>query len=267
MLIDITKCIGCEKCVMACVKSNDLGKNIPMGQHTPDGLSAKRFTSIFKKRTLKDKKIHYIKKQCRHCLEPACVSACLVGAMQKSPEGPVIYDADKCMGCRYCMVACPYGIPKYEWEKPIPYVKKCNFCYERTKNNQKPECVQACPKGALTYGERDELIALAKKTIKENPGVYVNKVYGELEVGGTSVMYISDIPLEFLRGERDPGKTPLPSLTWQSLSKVPHEFVGMGAIMASIYWIVGRRVKLQQQRNGAAEEQSTANQEVQENNE
>ncbi len=242
MLIDVTKCIGCESCVQACAETNKLEKYIPAPQHVGDGLSSARWTSIVKKPVKR-----YVKKQCRHCLEPACVSACLVGAMQKSPEGPVIYDKKKCMGCRYCMIACPYGIPRYQWEKPIPYVQKCNLCYSQTRENKKPACVEACPAKALTFGKREELINQARQIIRKNPGTYIDRIYGEKEIGGTSVMYITDIPLEFLGIRDDLGTKALPKMTWASLKKVPAEFFGMGALMSGIYWVIERRQKLKKE--------------------
>ncbi len=239
MLIDVTKCVGCERCVDACVENNNLGKHIPAIQHSDDGLSSTRWTSIVKK-----PKRRYVKKQCRHCLEPACVSACLVGAMQKTPEGPVIYDKSKCMGCRYCMIACPYGIPRYQWEKPVPYVQKCNLCYSCINGSKTPACVESCPEKVITFGKRDALLMNAKQIIRKNSGRYIQKVYGENEIGGTSVLYISDIPLEFLGISDNLGTKPLPKLTWASLKKVPAEFLGMGALMSGIYWVIERREKL-----------------------
>ena len=241
ILTDVTKCIGCHKCVKACVEYNKLEKHIPAPQHVFDGLSGNRFTSIIKKPVDR-----YVRKQCRHCLKPSCVSACIVGALQKTELGPVIYDKKICIGCRYCMMACPYQVPRYEWDSPYPGIMKCNLCYERVTSNEQPACTEACPVEATIFGKREELIAIAKKRIRENPGKYYkNKVYGEFEVGGTSVIYISDIPLGFLGWKDDLGKQPLPELTWAALSKVPAEFIGMGALMTGIFWIIERRNKLQ----------------------
>ena len=200
-----------------------------------------------------------MRQQCRHCLEPACLSACLVGALQKTPEGPVIYDSDKCMGCRYCMLACPYGIPRYDWEEPVPYIRKCDMCYERLREGGQPACVEACPEKATIFGKRDELIQVARDRIRGNPNKkYKDKVFGEFEVDGTSVIYISDISLDFLAMKRESGDEPelgdesLPALTLAALSKVPPLIVGMGTLMTGIWWIIGRRVKL-------AKEQQTSN--------
>jgi len=240
ILIDITRCIGCEECVLACKEENDLGPDrLRPGQQAVDGLSATRFSTILR---LPDD--HFVRQQCRHCLEPACVSACLVGAMQKTPEGAVIYDSELCMGCRYCLVACPYGIPRYEWDAAAPLVRKCTLCYPRIREGKEPACVEACPEDALLFGERDELLAEAHRRIAENPGVYLDHVFGETEVGGTSVLYLADISLGFLAWSENLGERELPQLSWASLKKVPGVALGMGGLMVGIYWVINRRMKL-----------------------
>ncbi len=240
IMTDVTKCVGCEKCVTACVKENNLSKALPWRWINKDGLSSERFTSVLRK-----PEKHYVRKQCRHCLEPACVSSCPVGALQKTKDGPVIYDSGKCMGCRYCMMACPYGIPRYSWEDAVPYVRKCTMCYPRIKKNELPACVSVCQEKATIFGERDVLIAEAKRRIKNSPDKYINKVYGETEVGGTSVIYISDIPLDFLGWEKTPGVKPLPSLTRYAMNAVPPVFLGMGALMFGLYKFSERRSQIQ----------------------
>jgi formate dehydrogenase iron-sulfur subunit len=240
ILIDITRCIGCEECVLACKEENDLGPDrLRKGQEAVDGLSATRFSTILRKPG-----DHFVRQQCRHCLEPACVSACLVGAMQKTPEGAVVYDSELCMGCRYCLVACPYGIPRYEWDDAAPLVRKCHMCYHRITDGREPACVEACPEDALLFGERDELLAEAHRRIAENPGTYVDHVWGEKEVGGTSVLYVSDVSLGFLGWAENLPEEDLPHLTWASLKKVPGVVLGMGGLMGAIYWVVNRRMKL-----------------------
>jgi len=240
ILIDTTLCTGCEQCVRACKLENDLGPDRPWpGQAGVDALSATRFCTI-----LRRPGDHFVRQQCRHCLEPACVSACLVGAMQKTPEGPVIYDGDRCMGCRYCMMACPYGIPRYDWDRAVPYVRKCTLCYPRLKQGKMPACVEACPEGAAIFGTRAELLAEAHRRLDDQPDRYVGGVHGEYEVGGTSVLYISDIPLDFLAWQPELDDRPLPERTWASLKKVPPVILGMAGLMGGLRWIIGRRMKL-----------------------
>ena len=240
ILIDTTRCIGCEECVLACKEENELGPDrLRLGQQAVNGLSATRFTTV-----LREPEDHFVKQQCRHCLEPACVSACLVGAMQKTPEGAVIYDTELCMGCRYCLLACPYGIPRYQWDEAAPLVRKCNLCYHRITEGKEPACVEACPEEALLFGERHDLLAEARRRIAQNPGKYVDHVWGEKEVGGTSVLYLADISLGFLGWTRDLGEGDLPHLTWASLKKIPWEVAGMGGLMGGIYWVINRRMRL-----------------------
>ena len=252
ILIDVTKCVGCFACVEACAKANNLGPDIPAPQDSPDGLSARRWSTI-----VEQPAGHYVRKQCRHCLVPACVSVCPVGAMQKTAAGPVIYDAGKCMGCRYCMMACPYGIPRYEWDQTIPYVCKCTLCYDRLQGGQLPACVEACPHEATIFGEREKLLTEAHYRLENFPDRYVPDVYGEHEVGGTSVLYIADVPLDLLGFNGYPGEKPLPDLTQAWLNQVPPITVGMTLLMAGPYWIIKRRMRLAAPRSESVEGTTT----------
>ncbi len=254
ILNDVTKCIGCEECVAACKKINGLPAEDPpprMG-HSADGLSETRWTSIIRKARGVN-----VRKQCRHCLDPACVSVCPVGALQTTPEGPVVYDKSRCLGCRYCMMACPYGIPHYQWNRINPSVRKCILCYDNLKSGKidKPACVAACPKEATIFGSREELLAEARRRLAAEPEKYIQHIWGEHEVGGTSVLYISNVDLSFLAWE-DPeqlGTHPLPWRTWEALRKVPFEFVGMGALMTGVWWVVDRRMRLEREGEGPPE--------------
>jgi len=251
ILTDVTKCVGCLECVAACKNINKLDKDEPRFWQKNDGLSSRNWTSVVSKPDG-----HYVRKQCRHCLEPACASACPVGALHKTPEGPVVYDAEKCLGCRYCMMACPYGIPRYEWDQKVPYVRKCIMCYEHLKEGQQPACTAACPEKATIFGDRDKLLAEAHQRIKDTPGVYLDHVWGEYEVGGTSVLYVSDIDLGFLCYQPDL-TTALPSTTELAMRSVPFAFLGMGAVMLSVNWVVKRRQELARngdERDGEVEE-------------
>ncbi len=239
ILTDVTKCIGCNECTKACVKNYNLPETPPYTQETGDGLSAYRYTSIIRVSANR-----FVRKQCRHCLEPACASACIVGALHKTPEGAVHYDESKCIGCRYCMLACPYGIPRYEWHTATPYVRKCSMCYERISEGKIPHCVEACPKEATIFGTREELLEIAKERLDENPRLYLQHIDGEKDVGGTSVLYVSDVPLDFIGWKKEMGTKPLPALTWGALSKVPGLALGVGAVMGGTYWIIERRNKL-----------------------
>lgn len=263
ILTDITKCVGCYRCVKACKKINELPADKPRFWQKNDGLSARNWTSV-----LHDGKYN-IRKHCQHCIEPNCVAVCPVGALYKTETGAVIYDSAKCLGCRYCMMACPYGIPRYDWDCTVPYIKKCIMCYENIKNGmiEQPACVSACPVNATIYGEREDLLSIAKQRIKDNPSLYMNHVYGEKEVGGTNVLYITakDCPLDFLYyynkrvdknvkllGQPDINK-PLPLTTKLAMESVPFAFLGMGAIMSGAYWLIKRREKLSKEKNEGEE--------------
>ncbi len=252
ILTDVTKCIGCLKCVSACKVAHNLEMDVPRIWDKNDGLSADNWTSVIRRPG-----DHYVRKQCRHCLEPACASVCPVGALQKTELGSVTYDSTKCLGCRYCMMACPFGIPRYDWDKTVPHVEKCILCYDRIKIGQQPACTEACPAEATIFGDRDELLKEAHKRIKENPDKYIDKVWGEHEVGGTSVLYLSDIDLDFLTYPTRPGDKPLPEETAAAMESVPFTFVGMGGAMLGLNWIIRRRMELakdQNKKEGPADE-------------
>jgi Fe-S-cluster-containing dehydrogenase component len=223
-LVDLTRCVGCRKCELACNKVNNLPEpRVPFDDLTI--LDTKRrpdhgaFTVVNRYYTGRADERNqllpsFVKVQCMHCQDPACVSACIVGALSKKENGAVHYDESKCIGCRYCMVACPFGIPQYEYSDPLtPRVRKCTFCFERiSQEGGRPGCAAICPTEAITFGKREQLLKLAHKTIKENPGLYVNRVYGEHEAGGTSWLYISREPFGKL-GFLDVPARPMPHLT------------------------------------------------------
>ena len=195
-LYDATKCIGCKACVNGCIKVNTLPK--AFGDESKK-LTEFELPNLEKSRALTEiqaySKESYVKEQCMQCLHPSCVSACPVSAMEKDPKTGVVTNLkDKCIGCRYCMVACPFNIIKFEWSKTFPKILKCNVCVETNLKDGKgiPGCVSACPQGALTFGKRKEILDLAKKRIKSSPGKFLkNKVYGETEGGGTSIFILA----------------------------------------------------------------------------
>lgn len=233
ILYDATLCVGCLECEVGCAKQNKLPYDdaIALQKKT----SAHKFTYVAVKG--EDK---YMRRLCMHCNDPSCVSACPVGALQKTKDGPVIYEEDRCMGCRYCMVACPFGIPKYEWAKALPGVRKCILCADRLAAGQQTACAEACPTGATISGERATLLADAHKRIAATPGQYVPHIYGENEVGGTSVLQLSSIPFrEF--GLPTPGSRPLPYLTADVIGHIPNVATAGWAVLGGIWWITNRR--------------------------
>ena len=229
LLIDITKCIGCQQCSVAC----KAGHKQP-GDPEPT-LSATAFTVI------EPRGEKFVRRLCMHCEDPSCASVCPVGAIVKTAQGAVRYDGSKCIGCRYCMIACPFSVPKYEWSKLAPYVTKCDMCAERVLAGKQTLCAEACPTGATTFGDREDLLMEAHKRIVENPGTYVPRIYGEKEVGGTSVFYISDVPFEQLGFIEPPMNQPMPTLSAAALGEVPTVVTIGGSLLAGLYWFTQRR--------------------------
>lgn len=242
ILIDVSRCTGCEQCVAACVKTNELGPELAAERAGHDRLSSRRLCSV-----AEVPGGAYARVSCHHCLEPACVEACLVGAITKTAAGPVVYDPDKCIGCRYCMLACPFGIPRYEWEQTRPFVRKCSMCSDRLNEGGLPACVEACPHEALLFGERDALVSEAHERIRDNPDVYVDHVYGEEEVGGTCVLYISPVELDSLGWPKVIGTKAIPEYTWPVISQTPTIGVAVAGCLSAVTWIIQRRMKIERQ--------------------
>jgi formate dehydrogenase iron-sulfur subunit len=229
VLVDMTRCIGCCRCEQSCAITNNL--------HVPQVVSSDKNT-FDKKRKLdtqaftvvnrysNDQRMSepvYRKSQCMHCDEPACVSACLTGAFKKTPEGPVIWDETRCIGCRYCMNACPFYVPAYEYGSALkPKIQKCFMCYhQRIVKGQIPACINVCPVEALTFGKRSDVIQIARERIRTHADRYVESIYGEHEAGGTSWLYISPMAFDKVDLPADIGTTPLPSYTRDFLAFVP----------------------------------------------
>ena len=171
-----------------------------------------------------------------HCNEPACASACLVGAFSKSKEGAVLYNKDICLGCRYCMIACPFNIPAYEYHNPTsPKVRKCTLCYERIKKGERPACAAICPREAITFGKRSDLIKQAAETIRKHPGKYQDHIYGVSEAGGTSWLYLSEVPFATIGFPMGLGTKPFADYTRGFLSAVPVVFVVWPALLGGFH--------------------------------
>jgi formate dehydrogenase iron-sulfur subunit len=240
ILADVTRCTGCDRCVDACIDAN--GTDPVQAQldraTTKDGLSENRLLSVPKVAPGR-----FARLSCMHCLEPSCVAACLVGCITNTPEGPVVYDRERCIGCRYCMLACPFHIPRYEWDQPIPYMKKCTMCAERLAHGFEPACVEACPHEALRFGERDKLLKEAHARIASGRGAYLPRVWGEHEFGGTSVLYVSDVDLAAL-GWPDGRTVPIPALTGPLIAKTPFIGLGVAGSLLGISWVIRRRMKI-----------------------
>lgn len=219
ILVDTTKCIGCRNCEFVCAEANGLPEPDFEGGEDIKKTSESQWTVVNDFET--SKKWFSVKQQCMHCSQPACASACLTKAMEKTKLGPVIWHEDKCMGCRACMLSCPFNIPKFEANDPNPKIQKCRMCYERLQDGEIPVCVENCYGEALTFGTRREILEIAKTRIYSNPDSYYHHIYGEHEVGGTGVLYLSAVPFEEMGFNMDLGSTPFPEYTKGFLYSVP----------------------------------------------
>lgn len=251
ILYDATMCIGCKACEKACADRNHLPYD--------DEIAAEAKQSEHKLTVVLAKEDKFMRRLCMTCNDPACASACPVGALKKTALGPVTYDGERCIGCRYCMIACPFSVPKYEWSKALPLVRKCDMCADRVARGEQTACAEACPTGATKFGDRDALISEGRERILKNPGQYVNHIYGVNELGGTSVLLLSSVPFEQFGYKADLPSEPMPMLTYSALSHVP-DVVTLGAVLlGGIWWITNRRQEVAaaeaaEERNKAAEE-------------
>jgi formate dehydrogenase iron-sulfur subunit len=236
VLVDTTRCIGCRACERACSVAHDLP--VPDVEND-NALAAVRDTSDSQwtvvNRFDTSKGEVFVKKQCLHCWQPACAAACLTNAMYKTRSGPVIWRGNKCMGCRFCMVSCPFDVPKFEYDSWNPKIQKCTMCHERLADGKIPACVEACPTDALTFGSKRELMEIARLRIYHHPDRYVHKIYGEHEVGGTGWLYLSAVPFEELGFRTDLGTTPYPEYTRDFLYGVPLVLFGLPALQLGLH--------------------------------
>jgi len=252
VLVDVTKCVGCGGCTVACKMWNDLefDKSMPSHSENPK-LTSKNWTTVTYQKVNKGGKQvwRFVKEQCLHCEDPACASVCFSKAIKKTPQGPVVYYPNLCVGCRYCMVACPFDIPKYQWEKVLPSITKCQMCVTKIKKGEAPACTSVCPTNALTFGDRDKLLAFAKKKI-ENGDKYIKHIYGEKEAGGTNWFYISDVSFKELGFPTNIPKEPLPHYTHEYLKLTPTVFIGGGALFTALSIYTRRRNEIAKEKEG-----------------
>ncbi len=234
MLVDTTLCIGCRSCEAACATV----KGLPAPDLGPAAVESVRQTDsryrTVVNRYVTDSGYTFIKNQCMHCNQPACASACLTKALIKTESGQVVWRGDKCMGCRMCMVSCPFDVPKFEYDSANPEIVKCDLCWDRTSNGKNPACVDACPAKAIIYGTRRELLRTARERIHRNPDKYVDHIYGEHEAGGTGVMYLSNVDFGQLGVNTSVGTEPYPNLTKPFLSAVPLAFTVFPVFMLAL---------------------------------
>lgn len=260
VLVDLTRCVGCRSCEAACNKEQGLpepekpfddmsvfdahghggGEGHGGGKRRTDERS---YTVVNKYDVQGIDHPIFRKMQCNHCNEPACLTSCFVNAYTKTPEGAVIYNPDICVGCRTCMVACPFYVPTFKYSSAFqPRIMKCIFCYDtRLKFGRPPACVEACPMGALTFGKRKELLDIGRQRIRENPGSYVDHIYGEHEAGGTAWMYLSPAPFEQVGFDTHLPKEPILNYVKEFLGVVPMVLTIWPALFAGFHLLATRK--------------------------
>jgi len=241
LLYDATLCIGCKTCMVACNEANGLPADTSGSRaklyHKPIDLSEKAKTVI--KLYAQDGEQSFVKAQCMHCVDPACASACMLGALKKREFGIVTYNPDLCVGCRYCEVACPFNVPKFEWSSAAPKIVKCELCKERLAAGKQPACTEVCPRHAVIFGRRTDLLDEAHRRLHEAPERYVPKVYGETDGGGTQVLYLSHVPFEKV-GFPALGEEPAPSLARSIQHGVYRGFIAPLALYAALGAVIYR---------------------------
>lgn len=259
LLYDASLCIGCKTCVVACREANDKKPDTKLSGglwDMPSDLNGQTKNVIKLYKDPDSPERSYFKAQCLHCVDPACVGACMLGALQKREYGIVTYDSFFCSGCRYCQMACPFEIPKFEWEKLAPKIVKCELCNHRLKEGKEPGCTTVCPRHAVIYGKRADLLAEAKKRITENPKKYKGyrkgdppRVYGETEGGGTQCLYLAHVPFEKL-GLPDLSAEPVPEVA----QTVQHGIYQGAVAPIALYAVLGAVVLRNRKKQAEAPE-------------
>lgn len=255
LLIDLPRCTGCRGCQIACKQEFKRGVEATSffggpGYQNPADLSPQTWCLVTYNEVLLKGRYEWVfgKRQCMHCLVPGCASACPVKALEKLESGPVIYHREKCIGCRYCMLACPFVIPRFEYETWNPYITKCTMCAHRQAEGGIPACAKACPTGAITFGEREALVVEAQERIARNPSHYIHRIYGLEEAGGTSVLHISSVPFEELGYVMRAPRSPMVALTEPAMKAVPMVLLGLAAVLGTSYALRTRKQRNNQSR-------------------
>jgi len=247
MLFDSTLCVGCRACELACNTDNELGRTpdeIFEGRPAEDAraLAPSVFTYVtFHQVEADPSTAAFGKVQCMHCIEPACVSSCPVLALHKTAEGPVVWDGTRCLGCRYCMMACPFLVPRFDWDSRNPRITKCDMCFDLQGQGKPPACVAACPSKALRAGTRADLLAEAHRRIETRPRRYVHHVYGEHEAGGTNFLHLAARPFDELGYRRNLPMRSYREYTKPAMATIPYVLGGLGVALGALRWIINRR--------------------------
>lgn len=261
LLIDLARCTGCRGCQVACKQefkrpAEETDFFGGPGYQNPADLSKDTWCLVTYNEVPINGRYEWVfgKRQCMHCQVPGCVSACPVKALEKLDSGPVIYHKDKCIGCRYCMLACPFVVPRFEFTSWNPYITKCDMCADRQARGEIPACAKACPTGAITFGDRDTLITEARRRIASNPSKYVDHIYGLEEAGGTCVLHISSVPFEELGYITEVPESPMVAHTEPAMKSIPVVMLGLGVLLGAGYWLRMRANEVARAEGPAAQE-------------
>jgi formate dehydrogenase iron-sulfur subunit len=241
LLVDATRCVGCRACVARCRESNGLAPDVVrvggVPYDAPLDLNDRTYTVI--KRWEENGKDGYVKAQCMHCADPACVSACMLAALHKGEKGVVAYDASACIGCRYCQLACPFNVPRFEWSKAAPRIRKCELCRHRWKDGKGAACAEACPREAVVFGRRADLLEEARRRLAARPEAYAPRIYGEEEAGGTGVLVLSPVSFQAL-GLPALGPEPAPELSETVQHGIYQGFIAPVALLGALSFVIWR---------------------------
>ena len=240
VLYDSSRCVGCRECIVGCSEANGWDCTSALS----DGPALTDYAPTVLQRFVVGGEDCFRKVQCMHCVDPACVSACMLGAMHKDADGAVVWNGDLCVGCRYCQIACPYNVPRFEWDTPVPRLEKCDMCASRRAEGLGPACVAQCRRGALVYGDREDMIAEAHRRIEANPTAYNPKVFGESDGGGTQVLYLAAAGVQFADlGLPELGERSVPDLPETIQHTVYQGFAAPLALFALLGAVVRRNSK------------------------
>jgi len=252
LLIDSVRCTGCRGCQVACKQWNKRAAEQTEffggpGYQNPADLSKDTWCLVTYNEVQVKGRFEWVfgKKQCMHCLEPSCVSACPVKALERVDDDArgvhaVIYHKGKCIGCRYCMLACPFLVPRFEYDSWNPYITKCTLCYDRQELGQIPACAKACPTDAIVFGDRDSMLEEVQRRIANNPSVYHDRIYGLQEAGGTCVLHISNVPFDELGYITDIPNTPLAAKAQPAMRAIPAVMLGLAFLLGASYRLRNR---------------------------
>lgn len=253
LLYDATRCIGCKACMVACKEVN----NLTADPASRSGLYDDPITlSAYSKTVIKGHFTQganaYVKSQCMHCVDPACVNACMLGALQKRAHGAVTWDGERCIGCRYCAVVCPFDVPKFEWASATPRLVKCELCAPLVAKGELPACARVCPREATVYGKYSDLLKDAHKRLNKDPDRYFPKIYGEHDGGGTQVLYLSKTDVSFQDlGLPALGDDPVPRVQQEVQEGIYSGFIAPISLFAGMSVVLWRHRRAQKKEDQA----------------